>query len=156
MHPWAIHWTRLFLRPPTYVRFSRSRPIILVGSIGESAHAMRGRYSLHSTQRIDVSSFYFERRVSATELTSLGCIARPSATNQRFPPDNSQIEAKRSPATRCLSLTPAAWWLLGGTGLATVPIGFRKPFVQRRGVLAKLSRNLDGPSFVDAMLAPSE
>jgi Calx-beta domain len=105
-------------------------------------------------KRIDVSNaFFFELEYQQTGAYVFRLYRAAFGNNQPFPnPDGSnQTEAKKLPSYAAFA--PDRARVVGGADLPSGQQSFANAFVQRNEFLAKYPAALDGPGFVDAILA---
>lgn len=105
-------------------------------------------------KRIDVSNaFFYEQEYQQTGAFVFRLYRAAFGNNQPFPnPDSSnQIEAKKLPNYAAFTGDRAR--VIGGTSLAQGQSDLAQLFVQRPLFLLKYPATLDGPGFVDALLA---
>jgi hypothetical protein len=114
---------------------------------GNDANCIRNK-------RIDVSNaFFYELEFQQTGSYVYRIYRAAFGNNQPFPnPDSSNpTEAKKVPAYSVF--LPDRARVVGGGSLAQAQLDFANAFVQRNAFLARYPASLDGPSFIDAILA---
>jgi hypothetical protein len=105
-------------------------------------------------KRIDVSNaFFYELEFQQTGAYVFRLYRAAFGNNQPFPnPDNSnQTEARKLPGYNVFAHDRAR--VVGGSSLAQGQLDLANAFVQRPQFLSKYPAGLDGPGFVDAVLA---
>jgi hypothetical protein len=105
-------------------------------------------------KRVDVSNaFFYELEFQQTGAYVYRLYREAFGNNQPFPnPDNSNVaEARKLPNYGVFVGDRAR--VVGGTNLAQSQLALATAFTQRLEFLAKYPVSLDGPSFVDALLA---
>jgi Tol biopolymer transport system component len=105
-------------------------------------------------KRIDVSNaFFYEAEYQQTGAYVYRLYRAAYGNDQPFPnPDSSNpIEAQKLPSYAAFA--PDRAQVVGGPSLAQSQLDLANTFVQRPGFLAKYPASLDGPTFVDALLA---
>jgi hypothetical protein len=107
-----------------------------------------------NTRRIDVSNaFFFELEYQQTGSYVYRLYRAAYGNNQPFPnaDTSNQTEAKKVPAYAVF--LPDRARVIGGASLAQSQLDFANAFVQRAAFVAKYPANLDGSSFIDAVLS---
>jgi hypothetical protein len=113
-----------------------------------------GNQTCVNTKRLDVSNaFFFELEYQQTGAYVFRLYRAAFGNNQPFPsPDNSiPAEALKLPSYAVFASDRAR--VVGGADLASGQLNLANAFVQRSAFLAKYPASLDGPAFVDALLA---
>lgn len=114
---------------------------------GNDANCLRSK-------RVDVSNaFFYELEFQQTGAYVYRLYRAAFGNNQPLPnPDNSnQSEAKKLPAYSAFAADRAR--VVGGASLLQGQLDFAKAFVQRPEFVARYALSLDGPAFVNAVLA---
>lgn len=107
-----------------------------------------------NNKRIDVSNaFFYELEYQQTGSYVYRLYRAAYGNNQPFSnPDSSNLaEAHKLPSYAAFA--PDRAQVVGGSGLAQSQLAFANAFVQRTDFVSKYSASLDGPGFVDAVLA---
>ncbi len=106
------------------------------------------------TKRIDVSNaFFYELEYQQTGSYVYRLYRAAFGNNQPFPnPDNSN-PAEANKLVSYAAFTPDRARVVGGASLAQAQLDLSTAFVQRAAFISSYASGLDGPAYVDALLA---